>query len=186
MIQPIDPARDAEAITSIYRPFVTDTDISFEREDEPPTADEMRQRLESFLGEFPGFLWREPDGTVVGYCYAHPWKERAAYNPTLETTVYINPAYARRGIGRKLMEALIDECRRRGTVSLIACITAGNEASCALHAALGFRQVSYFSAVGRKFGRWLDVVDYQLLLRPVSSGLDTPEIIFDTNHSTHR
>lgn len=161
-IRPIDPARDAEAIARIYAPFVTDTDISFESV--PPSAAEMRARLESFLHDSPGFLWQTPEGAVAGYCYAHPWKERAAYNPTLETTIYLDPAFARQGIGRALMEHLVADCRRRGVHSLIACITGGNEASCRLHEALGFTQASLFRQVGFKHGRWLDVVDYQLLL----------------------
>jgi len=103
---------------------------------------------------------------VAGYCYAHGWKTKAAYRYTLETTVYLSPDYFGRGIGKRLMRELIEACRRNGYRALIACITAGNEASIALHTGLGFKQVSHFEQVGRKFGRWLDVVDYELLLNP--------------------
>ena len=93
-------------------------------------------------------------------------RKSAAYRYTLETTVYLSPDYLGRGIGKRLMRELIEACRRNGYRALIACITAGNEASIALHTGLGFKQVSHFEQVGRKFGRWLDVVDYELLLNP--------------------
>lgn len=152
---------DAAAIAEIYNYYVTSTTVSFETE--PLSEAAMRSRIKSLAGQFP-YLVCEVDGAVAGYCYAHPWKERAAYNFTLETTVYVSARYHRRGIGSRLMERLIDECRRRGVHALVACVTAENEASCDLHLALGFRPVSCFRQVGRKFGRWLDVVDFELLL----------------------
>jgi phosphinothricin acetyltransferase len=123
----------------------------------------MHERIKGIAEGFPYFVDME-DGEMAGYCYAHPWKERAAYQYTLETTVYISPKYQHRGIGSKLMKRLIAECRSQGFHSLIACITAGNKASNALHEKLGFRQVSEFKEVGMKFDRWLDVVDYELIL----------------------
>ena len=112
---------------------------------------------------WPYLVWEE-QGRVKGYCYAHPWKERPAYRHTLETTVYLDPACTGRGIGTRLMHALIGECRGRGAHALVACITAGNEPSCRLHRRLGFRQVSEFHDVGFKHGQWLGVVDYELRL----------------------
>ena len=103
-------------------------------------------------------------GQEVGSWYALLWKERTAYRYTLETTVYLAPGYEGKGIGRELMERLIEECRRDGYRALIACVTEGNAASDALHLRLGFKKVSHFKKVGLKFGRWLDVVDYELLL----------------------
>ena len=80
------------------------------------------------------------------------WKERAAYRHTLETTVYLAPGYEGKGIGRELMERLIEECRRDGYRALIACVTEGNVVSDALHLRLGFKKVSHFKKVGLKFG----------------------------------
>lgn len=105
---------------------------------------------------------------IAGYCYAHAWKERAAYRHTLETTVYLASEYQGKGIGKQLMQTLINECRHRGYHALIACITEGNEASNSLHQKLGFKQVSHFEKVGLKFDRWLDVFDYELILTPES------------------
>lgn len=153
--------RDVKRITEIYNDYIINTTISFEVK--PLTEDEMRNRIESVLAHGPFLVWEE-DGEIAGYCYAHPWKERAAYHNTLETTVYLAPQYFRRGIGSQLMRELINQCRVDNIKVLIACITANNEASIKMHEALGFKQVSYFSQVGEKFGQWLDVIDMQLTL----------------------
>lgn len=153
--------QDAAQIAAIYNEYVLHTDISFETE--PLSADEMRGRIESISANFPYYVYEE-DGRVLGYCYAHPWKERAAYSHTLETTIYLSIDAQGHGIGRALMNHLIEACRRAGFHALVACITGGNERSIALHRRLGFHQVSHFPQVGRKFGRWLDVVDLQMML----------------------
>ncbi len=153
--------RDVKRITEIYNDYIINTTISFEVK--PLTEDEMRNRIESVLAHGPFLVWEE-DGEIAGYCYAHPWKERAAYHNTLETTVYLAPQYFRRGIGSQLMHELINQCKVDNIKVLIACITANNEASIKMHEALGFKQVSYFSQVGEKFGQWLDVIDMQLTL----------------------
>lgn len=152
---------DIPAITHIYNKFILGSTASFEVE--ALTERQMHDRAMSIAEQFPYFV-DEIDGRVVGYCYAHPWKERAAYCGTLETTVYISPYHHRLGVGRRLMDALVDDCRKRGFRSLIACITAENKASCVFHESLGFKQVSFFDEVGEKFGRLLSVVDYQLKL----------------------
>lgn len=153
--------RDAEAITAIYNEYIENGVATFETE--LLREEDMRSRIAGIATCFPYFVY-EDAGKVIGYCYAHRWKERAAYRHTLETTVYLAPGYGRRGIGRALMERLVEECRKEGCHALIACITEGNTASEALHVRLGFRKVSHFEKVGLKFGRWLDVVDYELLL----------------------
>lgn len=153
--------RDIKRITEIYNDYIINTTISFEIK--PLTEKEMLNRIESILAHGSFLVWEE-DGEVAGYCYAHPWKERAAYHNTLETTVYLSPRHFRKGIGTKLMEQLIIDCRADDKKVLIACITANNEASIKMHEALGFKQVSYFSQVGEKFGQLLDVIDMQLTL----------------------
>lgn len=160
LIRKVSP-QDAGAITDIYNHYITDTTISFETA--PLTIKQMAARIAEISSEYPYFV-AETNSEIVGYCYAHPWKERAAYSATLETTVYLLAHNTEKGIGRELMNRLIDECRAGGFHTLIACITADNTASCAFHEKLGFVKRSEFKEVGCKFGKWLDVVDYQLIL----------------------
>ena len=152
---------DAAAIAAIYNYYVLDSTISFEVA--PLGEEEMRARIEQTVAEFPYLVW-ESEGQLLGYAYAHRWKERAAYAGTWEVTIYLHPQSCGLGIGSRLMQQLVTDCRRAGCRSLIACITGENAASRAFHARHGFRQVSHFVRVGMKFGRLLDVVDYQLEL----------------------
>ncbi len=152
---------DAGRIAAIYNRYIAHTTITFETE--PVTVEEMRIRIETISSAFPYFVY-EYDGVVLGYCYAHLWKEREAYSKTLETTVYLAPEVCYQGIGNLLMVRLIEDCRFRGYHALIACVTADNLSSLRFHQSLGFRQVSIFSEVGRKFDRWLDVIDLELVL----------------------
>ncbi len=160
MIRPFEEA-DVAAIADIYNHYVLHTNISFETE--ALSTDVMHKRLMGIAASFPFFVDCE-DGEIRGYCYAHRWKERAAYVHTWETTVYLAPKHVGKGIGMHLMEKLIEECRKAGCHALISCLTGGNGASEALHERLGFSKVSHFPQVGRKFDTWLDVVDYELLL----------------------
>lgn len=160
MIRPAE-AFDAAAIAAIYNEYVLHTNISFETE--AVSEEAMRERIIQIAAHHP-YLVAEEDGIIIGYCYAHPWKERAAYFRCRETTIYLHPQHLGRGIGMQLMQALIDRCRADGCHVLIACITADNFVSREFHRRLGFSQVSHFSEVGQKHGRLLDVVDYQLIL----------------------
>ncbi len=160
MIRHVTPA-DAAEIAGIYRHYILETTVTFETE--AVGEEEMRQRIADFSAHGLYFVYEE-GGRIVGYCYAHPWKERKAYCHTLETTVYLSPEAHHRGIGRKLMERLIEACRETPAHALIACITGENTASIAFHRTLGFEEKSHFTEVGNKFGRWLDVIDMELLL----------------------
>ena len=145
-IRPLDPERDAEAIAAVYRPYVTDTDISLE--EEAPTAADMASGWPASPAVCRASSWWRP--TDASPATATPIRGRAfaGYRDTLETTVYVALGFERRGVGRALMERLIGECRSRGVVALIACITAGNRASIILHEKLGFSQASHFEGCG--------------------------------------
>ncbi len=153
--------QDTGAITAIYNEYVLHSVVTFETE--PLREEEMRTRIAEISARFPYFVCEEA-GNVVGYCYAHPWKERAAYAHTLETAVYLSSHHTGKGMGTLLMQELIESCRRAEFRALVACVTEGNIASDALHRKLGFKQVSRFEQVGWKFGCWLGIVDYELLL----------------------
>lgn len=161
MIRKVKPT-DAKAIVDIYNEYVVNTDISFEVV--PLDEFQMRRRIENIMADGYPYLVYEDENGIAGYCYAHRWKERAAYNLCVETTVYCATGRTQKGIGFKLMQSLIAECRVKGFHALIACITADNEASRRFHQKLGFHEVSHFEKVGMKYGRLLDVVDYELLL----------------------
>lgn len=152
---------DAGAIVDIYNYFITETTVSFEMR--PLSVEEMAGRIRDISADFPYFVYEEDD-RVLGYCYAHQWKERAAYSKTLETTVYLHKDATHRGIGSLMVRHLVDLCRAQGYHALIACITEGNEASVRMHEKIGFRKVAEYSQVGRKFGKWLGVVDMELIL----------------------
>lgn len=153
---------DAESIAGIYNYYVANTDISFEVE--PVSKQEMVERIQDVSSRYPFLVYENGDGELLGFCYAHQWKERAAYKYAVETTVYCSHRHLKMGIGQLLMQKLIDECRNNGYVAMIACITGDNRTSIRFHEELGFKRVSYFEKVGFKFGRFIDVVDYELLL----------------------
>ena len=153
--------QDAASIAKIYNEYVLNSTITFETE--PVTVEEMEKRIYLLSKDFPYFVYEE-NNEILGYCYVHHWKEKAAYKYTLETTVYLSPNAKGKGIGTLLMTKLIDICKEQGYHNLIACITSGNEASFKLHTKLGFKKVSHFHEVGLKFNQWLDVIDYELIL----------------------
>ena len=145
---------DAAACAAIYAPYVTDTAITFEYD--PPSAAEMARRIAAAQG---GHAWLvlEDDGRVVGYAYAGPFKERAAYRWSAEVSVYLEPGRRRTGSGRLLYEALFARLAERGFRTLVAVMTLPNHASEGLHRALGFEPVGTFRRVGWKHGQWRDV-----------------------------
>ncbi|MDR0572804.1 MAG: GNAT family N-acetyltransferase [Tannerella sp.] len=152
---------DAYDIAMIYNHYVENTTITFETN--PVSTGEMRDRISVITEKYP-YLVYEESGKVVGYCYASLWKKREAYRRTVESTVYINTAFQGKSIGRMLMENLIDELRAKSFHAIIACIAIPNPSSIKFHEKIGFRQVSEFKEVGYKFGRWLNVGDWELLL----------------------
>ena len=153
---------DAADCLAIYGPVVLDTAISFELE--PPSLEEMRQRIRSILERTP-WLVVEDGAAVGGYAYAGPFRARPAYQWTTEVTVYVHPGHQGKGVGKALYTALLSALRPAGYRSVVGGITLPNPASAALHEAFGFRSVGAFKAAGFKFGRWHDVGFWQLELR---------------------
>ena len=103
-------------------------------------------------------------GTVVGFASLSPFKDRPAYSPTVENSIYVARSHGGLGIGRQLMDRLITDARDSGFHSMIARVETSGEASLALHRACGFELVGIEKQVGRKFRRWLDVATLQLML----------------------
>jgi phosphinothricin acetyltransferase len=168
----IRPASDADlpAITAIYGHAVTHGTATFETE--PPGEAEMGERFRAIVtGGFPYLVACTEDGRTVGYAYAGLYRTRVAYRHTLEDSIYIDPAFHRRGVGRGLLDRLLTESEACGFRQMVAVI--GDSAqvpSIALHRAAGFRMVGTFEAVGFKFGRWLDTV---MMQRALGEGAQT-------------
>jgi phosphinothricin acetyltransferase len=154
---------DGAACAAIYGPFVEATSISFEIV--PPTADDMAARIAKTIDRSP-WLVVEVDGVVRGYAYGNRHRDRAAYDWTIETAVYVDEAFARRGIGRAAMAALLEVLRLQGFHLAVAGITQPNPASTALHAGLGFTRIGQFEAIGWKQGTWHGVEWFGLELGP--------------------
>ena len=161
-IRPATPA-DIPAITRIYADAVKHGTASFELE--PPDEAEMARRQRTLVdGGYP-YIVAEIDGTLAGYAYAGPYRPRPAYRFSVEDSIYVDPSAQRRGVGRVLLERLIEECERRGFRQMIAVIGDSAQApSIELHRALGFRMIGAVENVGYKFGRWLDSVNMQRAL----------------------
>ena len=107
------------------------------------------------------FLVIEEEGHITAFAYAHAYKQKAAYDPTVELTVYTNHTLLGKGRGRAIILSLLEELKkdpRRYTA--VADITSPNERSEKMFLSLGFRKVSEFQNVGYKFGRWQTVCDY--------------------------
>lgn len=159
---------DAAAIAAIYNPYVTDTIITFE--EEPVSAQEMASRL-SKLNE-AGLPWivAEAAGRIVGYAYAGPWRPRAAYRHSVETTVYVDKDLGHRGIGARLYDSLLSALRARGVHAALGGIALPNAPSVALHERFGFVKVGHLREVGFKLGQWVDVGYWQILLDSEGAG----------------
>lgn len=158
-------ATDLPAVRDIYRHYVLNSTVTFD--ERPKTLAQWRRMLrESAELRLPFLVAVSATGTILGYAYAQPWKQRAAYRHTVESSVYLGPAAGGRGLGRALMEALIDAIRERGVREVIAVIAdQGADASVRLHERLGFQEIGRMRRVGEKFGRELGIVLFQLSLR---------------------
>lgn len=159
------PARldDAEAIRQIYNVEVTTSTVTFDIV--PRTLDDQRRYLTDRSGAH-AVIVAEDDGEVVGYGALSPWRAKAAYSTSVEDSVYVHHRHQGRGIGKTLLAELARVGTAHGFHAVFARIVGGHEASIRVHQALGFEIVGTEREVGRKFGRWLDVVVMELLLSP--------------------
>ena len=154
---------DAPALLDIYAPYVRDTAITFEYQ--VPTSEEFADRIRNTLKKYP-YLIAEENGELLGYAYASAFKLRAAYNWSVETSVYVRQGEHRKGAGSALYEALEECLRRQHVCNLCACITYPNPASIAFHEQLGYRVTAHFHSSGFKLGEWHDIVWMEKRLCP--------------------
>ncbi|HLN16890.1 MAG TPA: arsinothricin resistance N-acetyltransferase ArsN1 family B [Acidimicrobiales bacterium] len=147
-------ADDAAAMLAIYGPVVESTAISFEVE--VPSIEEMAARITKRQPAYP-WLVGEAGDRVTGYAYAGPFSGRAAYDWSVETSVYVAEDWRGRGVGRALYRALFELLGLQGFRRAMAGVTLPNPASVALHEGAGFTPVGVYRSVGWKFGDWHDV-----------------------------
>jgi len=156
-----EPA-DLPRLVEIYNHYVVHTAITFDLE--PFAVEQRRAWFEQHgtSGRHRLFV-AEENGLVLGYASTHQFRVKAAYDSTVEMTVYLAPGCERRGLGVKLYDVLFEAVSGEDIGSFIAGMTLPNEASIALHARYGFRHVGTMQRVGRKFGRYWDVGWYERL-----------------------
>ncbi|MGA9359385.1 MAG: N-acetyltransferase family protein [Mycobacterium sp.] len=162
---------DATACAEIYRPYVLDTVISFETE--PPTVEQMAARIAAAQVKHE-WLVLEVDGDVAGYAYAQQFNPRAAYQWSVETSIYVARDRLRLGGGRMIYAELLSRLAGRGFRRAFAGIAQPKEASNVFHQAFGFRPVGRYQRVGWKLGAWHDVEWWQLDLVAPDDEVDPP------------
>ena len=145
---------DLGAITEIYNEAILKTVATFDTK--PKTLEEQKIWFGNHGSKYP-ILVAEQDGLVVGWASLSRWSDRCAYSDTAEISLYVKEEFRGKGIGRKLMEAIIREGQKAGLHTVIARIAEGTEVSIHLHESVGFEHIGIMKEVGRKFSKLLDV-----------------------------
>jgi len=157
---------DAEAIVDIYNHYVRTSIATFELDE--VTTDEMQSRIQKVLDcNFPWLVSVDEQEQVIGYAYVSYWKERKAYQHSVEITVYLKPDMPAKGLGSRLYDALFQRLKALPVNAVIAGISLPNEASVKLHEKFGMTKVAHFKAVGLKFEQWIDVGYWQVQLNDI-------------------
>lgn len=161
IIRPAEAA-NAEQLLKIYAPYVEKTVISFECE--VPTIEEFEKRITNTLKRYP-YIVAEQAGRILGYSYVGAFKARAAYDWSVETTIYLDKNVQKKGLGKRLYFALEDICRQMGILNMYACIGYPEvedeyltKNSADFHEHLGYRLVGEFKQCGYKFDRWYNMI----------------------------
>ncbi len=152
---------DASEICTIYNHYIETTRITFE--ETPITVKDVAERISSVTQNYP-WLVCEEEGKVIGYAYATRWKERSAYRYSVEAAIYLSNDRVGKGTGTQLVTRLLMELRLRKIHSVICGIALPNDASVGLCEKFGFEKTAQFKEVGYKFGKWVDVGYWELLL----------------------
>jgi L-amino acid N-acyltransferase YncA len=159
-------AADLAAVVAIYAHYVETSTATFE--ETVPTRAEMELRWRAVVERGLPFFVAARDGDVVGYAYAALFRQRTAYRFTVEDSIYVRADFGGRGLGRRLLRAVIADCTAGGYRQMVAVIgDSANAASIRLHTSLDFRPVGLLPSTGFKFGRWIDSVYMQ---RPLGDG----------------
>ncbi|WP_205510802.1 GNAT family N-acetyltransferase [Longitalea arenae] len=162
--------KDLQAILEIYNDAVLNTTAVYDYESH--TLEMRRQwfRIKEAQG-FPVFVATE-NGKVLGFSSIGPWRSWAAYKYTVENSIYVAADQRGKGIGKMLLEPLIKAAEELELHTIVAGIDATNEISIKLHKRFGFKEAGHFTQVGYKFGRWLDLIFMQLVLKTPSQPVE--------------
>jgi len=152
---------DAPAILGIYAPYIEQTSITFETE--TPSVEAFAARIETYLQNWP-WLVCEIDGRIAGYAYAARYRERVAYQWSVECSVYIHDDFLRAGVAGALYQTLFDILKAQGYRNVYAVINLPNDRSVALHERMGFKWFATYEQVGYKLGQWKNVGWWRLIL----------------------
>jgi L-amino acid N-acyltransferase YncA len=153
---------DAAAICGIYNHYISNTVITFE--EVPLSPDQMAARISDVTQSHPWIVYLEGD-TLIGYAYAGRWKARSAYKNTVEVSIYLHHLHAGKGIGSRLMAELLSRLRAGGFHAAVGGAALPNDPSVRLQEKFGFKKVAHFPEVGYKFGKWIDVGYWELVLQ---------------------
>lgn len=175
MIRLATPA-DGVRLAEIYAPAVVGSGISFELE--PPDGAEMTRRVGYVAARTP-WLVCERRGAVAGYAYAGRFRERAAYDWSVEVSAYVDAQYHRAGVARALYTSLFAALAVQGFHNAYAGVALPNEASLAFHLAMGFTTVGTYRRVGYKLGRWRDVSWFERTIAPHDDEPSPPRLLPD-------
>jgi phosphinothricin acetyltransferase len=149
-------AEDLPDLTELYNHYIRETPITFDLV--PYAVEERRDWLERFSETGRHRLWvSERAGRVTGYATSRTFRPKAAYDSTVETTVYLAPEAQGEGLGRRLYQALFASLADEDVHRAVGGVTLPNPASVALHESFGFEPVGIYHEVGYKFGRYWDV-----------------------------
>lgn len=148
-------ADDAETLLNIYAPYVETTPVTFECT--VPTVEEFRARITNTLKKYP-YLVAEIDQTPVGYTYASAFKDRAAYDWAVETSIYVDAEWHGCGIGHALYQTLEQWLVLQHITNTNACIAYPNPGSIRFHKEFGYKKVAHFTKCGYKLGAWHDMI----------------------------
>lgn len=154
-------APDAPKLLEIYAPYVRETAITFEYT--VPTVQEFESRIAKILTRYP-YLVAEQKGEVIGYAYVSSFKERAAYDWAVETTIYIKQNQRGSGVGKRLYFSLEEIVKKQNIINMNACIAYPNPDSIAFHEHLGYKTVAHFTKCGYKLNRWYDMIWMEKIL----------------------
>ena len=152
---------DAEAIQEIYNYYILNSIVTFD--EEVKTLDEIKYKITDTIEKYPWFVLIENE-TLIAFTYANQWKDKSAYNQSVEGTIYIKNKYEGKGIGTTLYTYLINYLKSNGYHSILGVISLPNDSSVILHEKLKFEKVAHFKEIGKKFNRQIDVGCWQLIL----------------------